>query len=143
MPGKTLKRVLDSHAVLALLENETGADEVAGVLADGEPWMTLVNLGEVAYIIERERGSDAADVVWANLTATDGLPGPTIRFLDVDEALVRQAASLKARGGMSYADCFAAAAASRLACPVMTGDPEFEVAEQVGIEVHWLGRHRT
>jgi hypothetical protein len=43
---------------------------------------------------------------------------------------------------MSYADCFAAAAAARLDCPVLTGDPEFAAAEEAGIRVDWLGRKR-
>jgi predicted nucleic acid-binding protein len=52
--------------------------------------------------------------------------------------LVRRAASLKAQGGMSYAECFAAAAAAMLNCPVLTGDPEFAKAAQAGILVEWL-----
>ena len=54
--------------------------------------------------------------------------------------LVRRAAAIKARGGISYADAFAAAAASVLDCPVLTGDPEFRVAEEAGVTVRWLGR---
>ncbi|MGI8824818.1 MAG: PIN domain-containing protein [Chloroflexota bacterium] len=51
---------------------------------------------------------------------------------------MRRAASLKATGGLSYADCYAAAAAALLDCPVLTGDPEFVAAEKVGIAVSWL-----
>jgi predicted nucleic acid-binding protein len=51
---------------------------------------------------------------------------------------VAVAASLKATGGLSYADCFAAAAAAILNCPVLTGDKEFAVAEGAGISVEWL-----
>ncbi|HEX8917664.1 MAG TPA: hypothetical protein VF898_04130 [Chloroflexota bacterium] len=43
----------------------------------------------------------------------------------MDDALVRRAASLMAAGGLSYADCFAAAAADLLSCPTLTGDSEF------------------
>lgn len=103
--------------------------------------MTLVNLGEVVYIIERERGISAADTVFANLLASERPGGARpIRFVAVDPALVRSAASWKARGGLSYADCFAVAAAERLGCPLMTGDPEFRVAERAGIEIDWLDR---
>jgi predicted nucleic acid-binding protein len=101
--------------------------------------MTLVNLGEVAYVVERSRGRTAADEVFANLLAEDALEGyGPISWLPVNETLVREAASLKSRGGMSYADCFAAAAAFILDCPVLTGDREFTVAEAVGIAVEWL-----
>ena len=98
--------VLDAHAMLAFLGDEPGAQEVGQILSTGEPWMTLVALGEVAYILERSAG----------------------------------AASIKARGGLSYADAFAVAAAAVLDCPILTGDPEFRVAEQTGVTVRWLAR---
>lgn len=101
--------------------------------------MTLVNLGEVAYIVERERGRTAADTVFANLLASERPGGGNpIHWFDINEALVRRAATLKAAGGLSYADCFAAAAAALLGCPVATGDREFVAAERAGIEVLWL-----
>ncbi len=68
--------VLDAYAVLAFLDEEPGAEAVAEVLRSGEPWMTLVNLGEVAYIVERECGAEAAEEVWANLRAEER-PGGT------------------------------------------------------------------
>jgi len=140
-PGRTMPEavVLDAYAVLAFLDDEPGAVAVAEVLRSGEPWMTLVNLGEVMYIVERERGVEAADEVWANLRAQERPgAGQSIRWLDVDEVLVRAAAKIKAGGGISYADSFAAAAAGILGCPVLTGDPEFAVVEAAGIVVHWL-----
>lgn len=138
---KTADRVvLDAHAVLAFLGEEQGSAEVEEILRTGEPWMTLVNLGEVAYILERASGVGAADEVWANLRAAHRPGGGSIRWIDVDDALVRRAAAIKARGGLSYADAFAAGAASMLNCPVLTGDPEFRVTEELGVSVRWLGR---
>lgn len=131
--------VLDSFAVLALLAGEASGKRVAEILMKDDPWMTLVNLGEVTYVVERTQGKAVADRVFADLLATerpdDSVP---IQFLPVDEHLVRRAASLKANGGLSYADCFAAAAAWILDCPVLTGDPEFVIAERAGIKVDWL-----
>lgn len=130
--------VLDSFAVLALLGGEPGSDVVAEVLRSGQPWMTLVNLGEVAYIVERRRGQDESAALWAHLRAGERPGGVAIRWLDIDDVLVRRAASIKAAGGLSYADAFAAAAADLLDCPVLTGDPEFAVAQAAGIRVRWL-----
>ncbi len=132
--------VLDAHAVLAFLGEEPGWTEVEEILRFGEPWMTLVNLGEVAYILERASGAAAADEVWANLRAESRPGGVSVRWIDIDDTLVRRAAVLKARGGLSYGDAFAAGAASVLDCPVLTGDPEFRVAEELGVTVRWLGR---
>lgn len=140
MTGKITERVvLDAHAIMTFLEGEPAAQQVADVLATGEPWMTLVNLGEVTYIVERGRGKASADNVYANLLAAERPDGGVpIRWLPVDEVLVRRAASLKAASGLSYADCFAAAAAAILGCPVLTGDREFVRAEKAGIAVIWL-----
>ncbi len=132
--------VLDAHAILTFLGQEPGWEEVEEILRTGEPWMTLVNLGEIAYILERASGARAADEVWANLRAETRADGVPIRWIDTDDTLVRRAAAIKARGGISYADAFAAAAASVLDCPVLTGDPEFRVAEEAGVTVRWLGR---
>ena len=132
--------VLDAHAVLAFLGEEQGWAEVDEVLRTFEPWMTLVNLGEVAYILERTSGVAAADEVWANLRAESRSGGVPVRWIDADDTLVRRAAAIKARGGLSYAGAFAAGAASILDCPVLTGDPEFRVAEELGVTVRWLGR---
>jgi PIN domain nuclease of toxin-antitoxin system len=131
--------VLDAHAVLVFLGEEPGWDEVEELLRAGEPWMTLVNLGEVAYVLERASDGGAADEVWANLRAESRPRGVPIRWIEVDDTLVRRAAAIRAKGGLSYADAFAAGAASVLDCPVLTGDPEFRVAEELGVTVRWLG----
>jgi len=136
---KPERRVLDSHAILVGLQKEPGWEQVEGAMRHGEPWMTLVNLGEVAYIVERNHGAAAADTVFAELQAEERPDGsPPIRFIPIDPELTRGAASLKALGGLSYADAFAAAAAQLLRCPILTGDPEFAAAEQAGITVDWL-----
>jgi PIN domain nuclease of toxin-antitoxin system len=131
--------VLDTFAVLAFLEGEPSGQRVVDILTAGDPWMTLVNVGEVTYIVERGRGKAVADVVFADLLANERPDGGVpIQLLPVDQTLVRRAASLKAAGGLSYADCFAGAAASILECPVLTGDPEFVAAERAGVMVTWL-----
>ena len=64
----------------------------------------------------------------------DTLP---IEIVDVDLDLTREAARFKAAGGLSYADCFAAALASQRGTSLLTGYREFEaVAGQIRVE--WL-----
>jgi predicted nucleic acid-binding protein len=99
----------------------------------------VVNLGEVTYIVERERRAEAVEELWANLRAQERPGGGQFdSVVGVDEALVRAAAKVKAGGGTSYADSFAAAAAGILGYPVLTGDREFAILEAAGIVVHWL-----
>ena len=48
-----------------------------------------------------------------------------------------EAARLKARFPLAYADAFALATAIRFGARLVTGDPEFEVAEDL-VDVEWL-----
>jgi ribonuclease VapC len=93
--------------------------------------MTVINWGEVYYILLRERGTVEADRLADRLSA---LP---IRLVDADLALTRQAAAFKAGGGLSYADCFAAALAKREHAELVTGDREFKAVEDK-IRIRWI-----
>ncbi len=82
MPGIASTRmadrvVLDAHAVLAFPEERAGWAEVEEILRTGEPWMTLVSLGEVAYILQRRADAGATDEVWANFRAGCRFAGST------------------------------------------------------------------
>jgi PIN domain nuclease of toxin-antitoxin system len=128
--------ILDSFALLAYFGDEPGADAVGQLLERAQHQaiklsLSLVNLGEVYYITQRERGRDKAIETLARI---DQLP---IQQEPVDRALVLSAASLKADHAISYADAFAAGLAQWLQAPVVTGDPEFRKLMAV-IEVAWL-----
>lgn len=112
--------VLDSWAVLCLLQGEgPGAERVERALAD-RPVMSWINLGEVYYILLRRRGAAQATETVRDLGAALAVELPT-------EAVVRQAATIKAAHPMSYADAFAAATALAHAGELWTGDPELLV----------------
>jgi len=49
-----------------------------------------------------------------------------IPLVVADKELTYEAAKLKGKHQIPYADCFAAALARRLKAPVVTGDPEFK-----------------
>ncbi len=68
--------VLDSFALLAYFGNEPGAETVEQLLGQAQNQtvtlhLSLVNLGEVYYITQRERGRDTAI---ATLALIDQLP---------------------------------------------------------------------
>ena len=48
---------------------------------------------------------------------------------------VLEAARIKARCAIAYADCFAVATALREGAPIVTGDPEFKKVEDI-VQVH-------
>jgi ribonuclease VapC len=128
--------LLDSFALLAFLNDEAGRTRVQEILALAEGRkcrvvMCLVNLGEVLYITERERGLAMAQSV---LALAERLP---LELLEASRDLVLDAAHIKAHHPLSYADAFAAAAAMRENAMVVTGDPEFKSVEEL-IKVEWL-----
>ena len=133
----SVRKVLDSYAVIAYLNKEPGVDRVIVLFRQardsGRPLlMSVVNWGEVLYIFHREQGKEVADQVSQIL---DTLP---IEVVDADRAVTRAAAEFKASKKMSYADCFAVALAQSRKAQLVTGDKKFkEVADAISIE--WLG----
>ena len=128
--------VLDSYAVLAYLQAEKGAQQVKEILhqaANGQltVQMTVINLGEVYYITSRAYGQERAEEVLAMLRH---LP---IKLVVADEKLTLEAARIKAKHPLSYADAFTVALAQRHGVPVVTGDPEFSCVENL-VSIKWL-----
>lgn len=108
--------VLDSYALLAYLQGAPGGVRVGELLqaaAGGgcRLFMSVVNLGEVLYIVERARGLASAQEALARI---DELP-------------------------IAYADGFAAALARLRNAPLVTGDPEFRhLRTEEGVPIEWL-----
>jgi predicted nucleic acid-binding protein len=128
--------VLDSFALLAFFRGEPGAQQVAGLLETaqrGEPRlaMSVVNLAEVIYRTERERGLQRAQEALAKV-----LEYP-VELFDVDLELALAAAHFKASQSIALADCLAAALAQRLDAAVLTGDPDFQRLEGA-VPIEWL-----
>lgn len=128
--------ILDSWAVLAWLENEPSKKIVTDLLRQAEHdeitlWMTVINIGEVLYITEREKALSDAQTA---LAIIDSLP---IKQVEASRTLALQAAHYKARYRMSYADCFALALAKQLQGTLVTGDPELRNQQEA--EVLWIG----
>jgi len=128
------KIVLDSFALLAYLKKEAGFEKVKRLLADNDVHALIneINLGETYSIIARERGLDQADY-FADIMM------PSMPITRVANALkeVIEAARIKAKYSLSYADCFAAATSYRERAPLITGDPEFKKVKDI-IEIDWL-----
>lgn len=109
--------VLDAWAVLAMTNRERSGHAVLRVVETQDARMSSINLGEVAYRVMQLRGPAATE---RTVRETRAL----VRVEDPDLDLVLAAARLKARGGISYADCFGVATAQRHGEPIVTGDPE-------------------
>ena len=133
--------VLDSFAVLALLGNEPGSQEVSEVFQKAQKClaqvlMSWVNLGEVAYIVERRWGKEK---VFQMLGIMEGT---CIKLIEAGRELSLEAAIIKAKHPLAYADAFAVALAVRECGILITGTPEFEVLGDM-VEIQWLEQRQS
>ncbi len=128
--------VLNNFAVMAHFRAESGGEQVLSLLeraGKGEILlaMSLINVGEVVYLVSREWGREQAR------TLLDDLRTLPISFYDATEERILAAAWLKAEFPVSYADAFVAALAKELGATLVTGDPEIRRLEDT-IPLLWL-----
>ncbi len=138
MAGKPKALVFDSWAIIAFYEDEPAGKQVAEIISeandDGTPlWMSVVNAGEVWYIIARRTSEAEADETIAELQSLG------IQLDNAEWKISRQAAFFKSKHTMSYADAFAAALALQKNAHLVTGDREFKQVEKE-IAVLWVGK---
>ena len=62
----------------------------------------------------------------------------SLEIVIADEDMTMDAARLKAKHPVAYADCFAAALGIRKKAKVVTGDPEFRKFKEL-VAVEWIG----
>jgi predicted nucleic acid-binding protein len=110
---------LDSWAVLSWLDGDEPAAAAVQEAFDAaqRPWMSWLNVGEVAYQLERRHGAEEAAVIVRRLRSALALD-------DVTAGRVLAAAHIKAEHAIAFADCFAAATAAARDATLLTGDPE-------------------
>lgn len=148
----TLHRVtLDSWAILAWLQGEPSGSIVRDLLmwrmghapaseslesifqrAGGPPevFLNIINLGEVFYILGRKLGERTA---FETIRQVQAMP---LEIVPVDDKTVFDAARIKIRNRVSYADAFAIVTAKKKGAILLTGDPEMrDVAE---VKVHYM-----
>ena len=128
--------VFDASALVTYLEDRPGAERVERALAEARDnnariSMSVVNWGEVYSHVWRWRGPQAAERVLAQI---DQLP---MSLLEADRVLSLQAATLRARYRLPYADCFAAATARKEKARLVTSDADFQTVERE-IKILWL-----
>jgi ribonuclease VapC len=133
---KTRYVVLDSWAVLAFFEDEPSGQKAADIITDAHEHgasllMSAVNAGEIWYITARQTSEAQAD----HLIREVGQLG--IEIVAADWNMAREAAIVKSRVKMSYADCFAFALAKLHQAELVTGDPEFKQLERQ-VKIRWI-----
>ena len=122
--------LLDTSAILTLIEDEEGADRVEEILSEEEALLPFPVLMETYYISLQERSEAVADERYALLRSL-----PTTELWSVDEPTLLPAARLKANFRLSFTDALIAAFAVREEAILVHKDPEFtsltgEVAQE-------------
>ncbi|MGO9311623.1 MAG: type II toxin-antitoxin system VapC family toxin [Syntrophobacteraceae bacterium] len=128
--------VLDSFALLAYLQAEPASLKVKETLKlardrDAQVFLSLINLGEIVYTVERKLGEDTSREVLQDVLT---LP---IEVSEVTMERVLSAAHIKGKFPISYADAFAVALAQEMTATLVTGDPEFRRVESL-VKIMWL-----
>ncbi len=139
----TMEVVLHSWAVMAWLKGEQPAAAQVRILFEAvyrrerHLAMSVVNMGEVFYLSAKAKGLTYGERVLENLRSR-------VRTISVNDDQVMQAAGLKARYQISYADAFAAATAMNRGSALMTGDPELQKMSEKEplLTVDWIGSKR-
>jgi predicted nucleic acid-binding protein len=130
--------VLDANALLNLFLLTPGAGTVDRLLREAlresaRLMISVVNLGEVFYLVWAGRGETKARSMLADLQR---LP---IQLVPVDLSQTLQASELKVRRKLPYADSFAAALALTQNATLVTSDRDFEKLGRL-VSVLWLPR---
>ncbi len=124
MAGKPF--VLDTSALMTLVEKEEGAERVRDVLLKQTiiiPWLSIL---EIVYISRRELGEDEALTRYALMKRLDAKI-----IWNADEALLLNAARIKSTHSLSLADSVIAAIAAQHKAILLHKDPEFEPLQDV------------
>ena len=118
--------LLDTSAILTLLEDEEGAERVEALLREGQVLLPFLVLLETYYITLQERSEAVADRRYALLKQL-----PATFLWSVDEPTSLTAARFKARHRLSLADALIAAFAVQQGAILVHKDPEFEVLAEL------------
>jgi ribonuclease VapC len=121
---------------MAYFQDEPPAAAIQKILVDAQEGrahivMTVINAGEIWYIYMRRASEQIANERIQQLRMAG------VEFVDADWALTKEAARLKSRHAIAYADCFAAALAKREQGRLVTGDREFTKLEKL-ISITWI-----
>jgi predicted nucleic acid-binding protein len=123
MPKRAERFVLDTSALMTLMSNAPGADEVEAVLHQHgrrkAVFISFMSPMELAYVLEQKENLAAAH---RGILRLKQLP---LQIVESDEPLGLAAARIKAAHRMSVADAWIAATAARLGATLVHKDPEF------------------
>lgn len=132
----TTRWLLDTSALLALREDEDGAQRVADLLQAAQSGQSrclvcFMSRMEVLYRVWKDEGERRARLADAQLQS---LP---LEWVSCSDELLERAAAIKACHPLSVADAWIAASAQLQGAVLVHKDPEFRSLGEIPQE--WLG----
>lgn len=129
--------VLDSYALIVYFRKQKGWETVRDLLFEAfqsnqKMFLSSINWGEVYYTRLKTGDEEKAEEA---IRAIKNMPIEIVE--EIDTRLAKQAGKYKAHGGISYADCFAAALAKKENATLVTGDKEFQRLQKE-IKILWI-----
>jgi predicted nucleic acid-binding protein len=130
--------VLDANAVLVFFDAGPGGLRVREILREAVRHnsvvlISVVNLGEVFYILWLRRGAEEAKQMISDFAR---LP---VQVISVDLSQALKAGEIKALHKIPYVDCMAAALAAERQATLVTSDRDFEKLGR-RFPILWLDR---
>jgi ribonuclease VapC len=128
--------LFDAFPLLCWLQEEPGHELVEDLLTQAEEdkiilSLHIINLGEIFYRVYRlARLRKAGDII----KKLRLLP---IKIVSVSDGAVMEAAEIKGKYPISYADAFAVATALQTGATLVTGDPQYKVVSKM-IKILWV-----
>lgn len=120
--------VVDSSAVVAILEREDDSALYARVIQDADNLtMSAVNAHECAVVLRRRRGPEGERILWLFL-ADNGvqiLPFDVEQARRASEAFGRYGKGIDPKARLNLADCAAYALAKSLSAPLLFKGDDF------------------
>jgi ribonuclease VapC len=132
MPRGT-RYVLDTSALLALRDDEAGAERVHRIIdaarkRRASAYVSFMTRMELLYRIAASEGDEAAA---SAVRLLDALP---LHWVTCEPAILVEAARIKQRGGLSVADAWIAATAALRQAVLVHKDPEFATVADLAQE---------
>lgn len=128
--------LFDAFPLLCWLQEEPGYKLIDDLLNEAETGKSsiaihIINLGEVFYRLCRLSGMKRGEEILEKIRM---LP---VKILSISDEEVMEAAKIKAKYPISYADAFAVAKALQIGATVVTGDPEYKKVSKM-VEILWV-----
>ena len=119
--------IIDTSALVALLDQEPEAKRIAHVLAStSERMLSAANLVEIGIVMQARRGDDGArdlDLLLAKLKVD--IPAVTARHADIARKAFRRFGRGRHAANLNFGDCFAYALAKDKSAPLLFKGNDF------------------